>query len=118
MAASVEWVLAAKAFKDDELPSPFDSVAPASNNLGVLLWVHLPSGAMIAAVPTGPWNQRGWFHLYYAAPRASRPLSLQLWSGDLEAQWDGTDPRQARAAQDAVMAFVDTQLGVEGDQRV
>ena len=109
---SLDWALAGTGFRDKELPSPFDVLAPESNNFGAVIWVHLASGAMIAAVPTAEWKESGSFQFHYAAPNADKSLPMQMWC-DESMFWDGSAPQHAFAAQNAVVEFMNLRLGLE-----
>ncbi len=61
-----------------------------TRNIGALLWVN-DSGAMIAAIPTAPWDEYGTFRFYRANPGATTAFELMGWSDDQEG-WDGGKP--------------------------
>lgn len=85
------WIVAGHAYDDDTLPAPFDSVGAQSNNVGASVWIHLSSGAMVAAIPDGPWNRPNQqFKFYYAPPRAAAPIQLDGWNGAQRA-WNGRE---------------------------
>lgn len=85
------WLVASHSFDDDELPIPFDSVRTDSNNVGAAVWIHLASGAMIAAIPPGPWRRPGRFAFYYTGPLGVSVIPLKEWT-DAQQRWDGTEP--------------------------
>lgn len=85
------WIVAGHSFDDKEVPPPFNLVDFDSNNIGASIWIHMSSGAMIAALPNGKWNQHGaQFRFFYAAPNATTAIPLADWSGDQE-PWDRGD---------------------------
>lgn len=82
------WIVASHAFDDSDVPPPFNLVVIDSNNIGTSVWIHLQSGAMIAALPTGKWDQKNaQFRFFYAAPNATTAIPLIDWSADQE-PWD------------------------------
>lgn len=89
--APAGWIAAGHSFRDDELPAPFDALNFSSNNIGASVWVHIASGAMIAAVPTGRWKDRAGFAFYYASPSGTSPISLEGWTSEQEL-WCGSTP--------------------------
>ncbi|ETA92395.1 hypothetical protein O982_23780 [Mycobacterium avium 10-5581] len=84
------WIVAGHSYGDKELPAPFDSIGWDSNNVGGSVWIHLVSGSMVAAVPTGRWDDQARFAFYYAGPHATSAIPLSDWTAD-QWQWDGTD---------------------------
>lgn len=95
------WIVAGHVYGHKELPPPFDSIGLDSNNVGASVWIHLVSGSMIAAIPTGPWDDQARFAFYYAGPNATSAIPLRDWTAD-QRQWDGTaadtcDRRRAQA---------------------
>lgn len=105
-----DWVVAGHSFNDDELPAPFDSIGCKSNNIGASVWVHLASGAMIAAVPTGPWKERAQFAFYYARPNATSAIRLKGWSNGQE-MWDGSDADDYRTLHKQAIAYFNSAVG-------
>lgn len=81
------WLVAGHSFNDAAIPAPFDSLAVQSNNIGASVWIHVASGAMIAAVPTATWDQPGQFAFYYAASTNGSPFELQAWTVE-QRSWD------------------------------
>ncbi|GAB4950117.1 MULTISPECIES: hypothetical protein [Mycobacterium avium complex (MAC)] len=103
------WILAGHFYDDKELPPPFDSVGCDSNNVGACVWIHLISGAMVAAIPTGRWNDQAGFAFYYAGPNGTSAIPLSGWTGD-QRQWDGTDPNAFDRHRDQAIAYFNSRV--------
>lgn len=85
------WIVASHAFDDSDVPPPFNREVSKSNNVGASVWIHVQSGAMIAALPSGTWDQTAAkFRFFYATPNASTAIPLTGWSEDQES-WDNED---------------------------
>lgn len=80
----VGWIVAGHDYGDKELPKPFDSIDFYSNNIGASVWIHVSSGAMIAAIPTGEWSVPAQFKFYYAPPGGASAIPLEGWNADQE----------------------------------
>lgn len=105
------WIVAGHAYDDAALPAPFDAIGAESNNIGASVWVHLGSGAMIAAIPTGLWRSaHEQFKFYYAPPRAAAPIPLDGWNG-AQFTWDGTDSEAPSARHRDAIKFFNSVVG-------
>lgn len=105
-----EWIAAGHAHDDDQLPAPFDAVRSDSNNVGASVWIHVATGAMIAAIPTGRWKEPAQFAFYYAAPAAQTAMPLIGWTSS-QLQWDGSDPNAYTRHHDMAIAYFNSRLG-------
>ncbi|WP_267326137.1 hypothetical protein [Mycolicibacterium mucogenicum] len=93
------WIVAGNSFDDKKVPPPFKIVGSDSNNLGAMLWIHLQSGAMIAALPSGKWNEpHAQFRFFYAASVAAVAIELIAWSANQE-RWGDAGEVDARRAE-------------------
>ncbi|SIN50904.1 Uncharacterised protein [Mycobacteroides abscessus subsp. abscessus] len=70
------WAVLDHSYDDADLPAPFNTIGFDSNNIGASVWVYLPTGAMVAAIPTGLWKERAQFAFYYAAPNGLSVISF------------------------------------------
>lgn len=98
------WLAAGHTYNDDELPAPFNILGFNSRNIGASVWIHLASGAKIAAVPTGPWDARAQFSFYYADRDAQTPILLEGWTSPQQ-QWDGSQNEYGARHRDAIGFF-------------
>ncbi|CPS24961.1 Uncharacterised protein [Mycobacteroides abscessus subsp. abscessus] len=104
------WAVLDHSYDDADLPAPFNAIGFDSNNIGASVWVYLPTGAMVAAIPTGLWKERAQFAFYYAAPHAKTAVPLQEWS-DAQREWDGTDPNHYDQRHDDAIAYFNAMAG-------
>lgn len=103
------WAVLDHDYGDADLPEPFNSIGFHSNNIGASVWVYLSTGAMVAAVPTGLWKERGQFDFFYAAPGAKVALRMRDWS-DEQNRWDGSDPNHYDQHHDAAIAYFNAKV--------
>lgn len=103
------WVVASHDFQDKGLPAPFDQIKVSSRNLGASVWIHIASGAMIAAVPTGPWNERAKYAFYYAAPSGVTAIELKGWSVD-QPEWDTSSVNVCITCHDQAKEYFNSKL--------
>lgn len=75
------WLQAAESTPSSKLPGPFLGQIVDDGGIGACLWVHAASGAMIAAIPTGRWDEPGaHFAFYYTHPAMSESIHLDGWT--------------------------------------
>lgn len=85
------WIVAGHNLDDEDVPPPFDHRVRPSNNIGASLWIHIASGAMIAALPSGNWSEYARFSFFYAAPNATAAVPMTSWTKDQEC-WNSERP--------------------------
>lgn len=107
------WLAAGHTYNDDELPAPFDTLRFNSRNIGASVWIHLASGAKIAAVPTGPWDEKAGFAFYYADRDAQVPLPLPGWT-NAQREWDGSESQYTSCHREAIGFFNSALSGTQG----
>lgn len=83
------WIVAGHTYNDSELPAPFDSIGHKSSNIGASVWIHVASGAMVAALPTGRWDEPAQFAFYFAWRNATSAFRMKGWCDD-QAPWSGS----------------------------
>lgn len=103
------WVVASHDYQDSDFPAPFDQIQVNSRNLGASVWIHITSGAMIAAVPTGAWNEHANYAFYYAAPNGTRAIALKDWTSDQPA-WDASSVNVCISCHDQAKEYFNSKL--------
>ncbi|SIM07008.1 Uncharacterised protein [Mycobacteroides abscessus subsp. abscessus] len=98
------WAVLDHSCNDRDLPAPFDALDLKSNNVGASVWVYLSTGAMVAAIPTGPWKEQAQFDFFYAAPGAAVALRMAEWSKRQE-QWDGSSVVHCNRLHEAAVTY-------------
>ncbi|MDQ1247901.1 MAG: hypothetical protein QG597_2273 [Actinomycetota bacterium] len=97
------WIVAGHHYDDREVPEPFRQLQPSTNNVGASMWIHLTSGARIAALPTGPWHG-GYYAFYYTAPHSDTPVLLKEWTAS-QRRWDGDETQYFTCFEEACDYF-------------
>ncbi|MBN7329473.1 Uncharacterised protein [Mycobacteroides abscessus subsp. abscessus] len=104
------WAVLDHSCDDRDLPAPFSGLGLKSNNVGASVWVYLSTGAMVAAIPTGPWKESAQFDFFYAAPGASVALRMAQWCRRQE-QWDGSSVVHCNRLHEAAVAYFNEAVG-------
>lgn len=108
------WIAAGHYYDDNKLPPPFDTLRIESNNVGASVWIYGATGAMIAAVPSGPRNVAAEYKFYYAASATAAPMLMLGWS-NAQNQWNGDDSTQyVQRHREAVQFFNSALSGTKG----
>lgn len=92
----------------DHLPQRVQAFHAADNRGSTHLWVHAPTGAMIALTPSGNWDTAGRPIVRYFDPHGGDPAPLGPWSG--LGSWYGDDSGAYHAALAAAEAIVAERL--------
>lgn len=108
------WIAAGHYYDDNKLPPPFDTLRIESNNVGASVWIYGATGAMIAAVPSGPRDVAAEYKFYYAANATAAPMLMLGWS-NAQSQWNGNDSTQyVQRHREAVQFFNSALSGTKG----
>jgi len=104
------WAVLDHSCDDRDLPAPFSALGVKSNNVGASVWVYLSTGAMVAAIPTGPWKEPAQFDFFYSAPGAAAALRMAQWCRRQE-QWDGSSITHCNRLHEAAVAYFNAAVG-------